>query len=81
MEIPCAKVICIVNGIGDESQTMRLCKLKQSLNISMGDFAAYLSEARDSGIIKFDPYLVAELSKNNPLEWDFLKGPIIVQKV
>ena len=47
----------------------------------MGDFAAYLSEARDSGIIKFDPYLVAELSTNNPLNWEFLKGPIIVQKV
>jgi hypothetical protein len=81
MEIPSSKVICIVNGIGDESQKLRLCKLKQSLNISMTDFSTYLGEARTEGIIKFDPWLVSELSKNNPSEWEFLKGPIIAKKV
>jgi hypothetical protein len=76
MEPHKCRLICIVNGIGDSSQQMRLHRLKQSLNICDGDFEAYINEARDSGIIKFDPMLVDNLRNNNPAKWEFLNGPI-----
>jgi hypothetical protein len=76
MEPHKCRVICIVNGIGDSGHQMRLHRLKQSLNICDGDFEAYIIEARNSGIIKFDPMLVANLRNNNPADWEFLNGPI-----
>jgi hypothetical protein len=74
MEFPKCKVICIINCISDEAQKMRLCRLKRSLNISFEDFTTYLGEARQSGIIKSDPYLVEHLKKNTPKDWEFLNG-------
>ena len=65
MEPHKCRVICIVNGIGDSAQQMRLIRLKQSLNICVDDFASYIREARDSGIIKFDNMLVDNLRNNN----------------
>jgi hypothetical protein len=76
MEPHKCRVICMVNGIGDSTQQMRLFRLKQSLNICFADFESFIIEARDSGIIKFDPMLVENLRKNNPVAWEFLNGPI-----
>jgi hypothetical protein len=55
MEPPKCRVICMVNGIGDSGQQMRLLRLQQSLNICVDDFNSYIIEARYSGFIKFDP--------------------------
>jgi hypothetical protein len=66
MEPPKCRVICIVNGIGNSGQQMRLLRLKQSLNICVDDFNTHIREARESGIIKFGPMLVANLRNNNP---------------
>jgi hypothetical protein len=81
MEPHKCRVICMVNGIGDSIQQMRLFRLKQSLNMNDDDFVSYLNEARGSGIIKFDPMLVANLRNNNPAEWEFLNGPISGKQV
>jgi hypothetical protein len=75
------RVICMINGIGDSGQQMRLLRLQQSLNICVDDFNSYIIEARYSGIIKFDPMLVANLRNNNPAEWEFLNGPISGKQV
>jgi hypothetical protein len=71
----------MVNGIGDSGQRMRLLRLQQSLNICVDDFNSNIIEARNSGIIKFDPMLVANLRKNNPAEWEFLNGSISGKQV
>ena len=81
MEPHKCRLIYIVNGIGDSGQQIRLHRLKQSLNICDGDFEAYINEARDSGIIKFDPMLVDNFRNNNPAKWEFLNGPISGKQV
>ena len=48
MEVGKCNVICIVNGIGDVGPRKRLSNLKKTLNISIDDFEAFLSESRNS---------------------------------
>jgi hypothetical protein len=45
------RLICIVNGIGDSCQQMRLHRLKQNLHFCDGDFEANIHEARDSVLL------------------------------